>query len=644
MTPAGRAWSQALKPGGPNSRYYVAHEVCGARWPRFRQRRIWPHADDDSVNRRSASWHEVGDTNVPWRPPPSALVVAAMLWSLLRPLINADAPFAVLCIVALCAATPAIGSRPDNVHSMVSLATLEIVLIASSGVTTALVLGGLLAGWLLLTDQLVTDWRPLTDRTPLALAPISTATIWVGIGFSLTGALLLLISAAVTIFLDVAKPRFASTMVMRVGRVGRFIGRCLGALVMAPVGLIVSMVWLARQIVRYDPFRDTKGGWLPRIASDNNPTRQYSSAVVPHRRARRLHRFSANALLALFLLAGCAAVGLRPAPVPESRAFDSQVDFEDLWAEMWTFSKGVRFDATTTYKADDFAGELVNQTDGVRTTWAPPPCGCNRLKVWWFGGSAAWGYYQSDLTSLPSQLAKVAWEHDIALDIENRAFPGYTLSQETQQFAWLGETEPPPDIAVFYDGANELDFQVARNDAGRGTDESPVTYIDQPLDLLFRMVGQAQRLVPRSNGGTILPQESSDPVLDAPDLADHALARYRRGVRVGERTALAIGVDPIFLWQPTQTTAPSAIYAPFEGNVWQQEDLTWWRRYSEAGRQGLPPQVVDLSDSLDGLNEPIMPDWAHTNEVGAEVIARAMFGRLRQRLVAREAVGAPQPG
>ena len=49
----------------------------------------------------------------------------------------------------------------------------------------------------------------------------------------------------------------------------------------------------------------------------------------------------------------------------------------------------------------------------------------------------------------------------------------------------------------------------------------------------------------------------------------------------------------------------------------------------------MSPAPVDLTDALDGYDGPVFFDWAHTNELGAELTARAMWDRsLRDQVVA----------
>lgn len=323
-----------------------------------------------------------------------------------------------------------------------------------------------------------------------------------------------------------------------------------------------------------------------------------------------------------------------PGP-PVSSAFAEEPAFDQVWAEQQGFSRHVRFDPEAVFRFADFRSEYVNQVDGIRTTWRPPECECRRWKVWWFGGSAGWGFFQADDDTIPSQLAKAAWEQGVALDIENRALPGYTLGQESQKFAALTATERAPDLVIFYDGANELDFQIGRNGAGRGDDESPISYYDRSLQRVYALFEDVVRLAPSRAEGSAVDDEDLVELLDAPELAGHAINRYRRGVDVATRVAASVDAQPLFVWQPTQTTASALADAPFEGSgSWPEADREWFERLVAAARAGLPPETVDLSDVFENSEEPIMPDWPHTNTRGAQIVADSLTPVVLAQLTA----------
>ena len=429
--------------------------------------------------------------------------------------------------------------------------------------------------------------------------------------------------------------RSAPRTARSIGAVLCIVARVARVIVVTPAAFIVLGVGMAHRLVGYNTLRPTRG-WIEPVTSDRHPQRVFSTNT-PNRGhlLTRLHRAAGPAvitgLVALALIAGLYS---NPPTAPHSQAFASDVAFTQIWAEQQAFSRNVAFDPVAVYRYSDYQSEDVNQTDDVRATWAPPSCGCRRVKVWWFGGSAAWGFFLSDGETPASALARAAWDEGIALDIENRAVPGYTLGQEVMRFASLTTTEELPDLVIFYDGANELDFQVELNNHGRGTSEEPVSFYNEPVKRAFSVMRRLLDLAPSSATGQEVSHRSGLQRVDSPELARHAIRRYERGLKLARRIASGTDMNLVFAWQPTQSTSPEMVYAPWEpASTWPDADRAFWERLATTAQAELPEEVIDLSQVFGDVTEPLMPDWAHTNARGARIVAEQLLERLRPQLV-----------
>jgi hypothetical protein len=71
------------------------------------------------------------------------------------------------------------------------------------------------------------------------------------------------------------------------------------------------------------------------------------------------------------------------------------------------------------------------------------------------------------------------------------------------------------------------------------------------------------------------------------------------------------GVEPFFFWQPVQ--------------------LDPGQPYRELAER-LPPPVIDLSHVLDDPPREVYLDGGHTNELGAQLVAEAMYPHLVEAL------------
>jgi lysophospholipase L1-like esterase len=72
------------------------------------------------------------------------------------------------------------------------------------------------------------------------------------------------------------------------------------------------------------------------------------------------------------------------------------------------------------------------------------------------------------------------------------------------------------------------------------------------------------------------------------------------------------------------------------------EPARWDPAIREARRLLKDTPFVDLGNALDGAQEPVLWDFVHTNELGANLTARALFTNLKPTLVRNlRAVAAP---
>lgn len=428
----------------------------------------------------------------------------------------------------------------------------------------------------------------------------------------------------------------------------RRLGSALAGAVMVVVVLPVTAAWAVHGLLRSDPLAarhgtGAPGQWSIRRGDDATPFRAGGSVPFdPPDRARRARRSTLTVSLAIaavvVLLPVIGAGGRQVLSFVQSiggatsRFWDDgrdpvtaeQPGSATLAREIGEFSSGARFDAVTTYTFADYDGRVVREVDGERAGWRPPECECERLTVWWFGGSAAWGWSQRGDHSLPSQFAKAAWGAGIALDVRNFAMPGWSLGQSARWFAHLAtstERDDLPDLAVFYDGANDLNLQRFRNERGRGTDDSAVSFGEVEIgELLWTAQGRPDLGPPPTITG---------PELTPGEVADVAMGRYVREQRLAGDLAEHLGVAVEFVWQPLAATAPRGAV---NENL-PDEELAEWREMVPTARRQLPEEVVDLSNALDDVDEPVFGDMWHTNEIGADAVARRLFDRLESQLV-----------
>ena len=103
-----------------------------------------------------------------------------------------------------------------------------------------------------------------------------------------------------------------------------------------------------------------------------------------------------------------------------------------------------------------------------------------------------------------------------------------------------------------------------------------------------------------------------------------AVTIYQRGVELVQHLAAAYGFRAEFFWQPLLYTKPVVNGEQDALTEFGATPEAWYASSAEA-RRHLKPPVIDLSDVLDDVHQPVFVDFDHTNELGAQVITSAIY-------------------
>ena len=116
-----------------------------------------------------------------------------------------------------------------------------------------------------------------------------------------------------------------------------------------------------------------------------------------------------------------------------------------------------RYDPYLGWTMPDFQGRYLNVEHGVRRSYEPPASGTGRpLSIYFLGGSTMFGLYQRDEHTIPSEFARLAERDGIDVHVVNYGRLAYVNWQETLELQQLVSQGRAPDLAVFYDGFNEV--------------------------------------------------------------------------------------------------------------------------------------------------------------------------------------------
>lgn len=511
-------------------------------------------------------------------------------------------------------------------------------LVVAAGVGTAVLLpqGRVLAVWLvggMLLGVWVAQGRPpvpfLPRPGPGAAAPVAVlcgVAAWQGsqIGSPVRYVVPFALACAVPLV-----ARLGGGLLERVGaRVGHAVGVAVAAVAFTVLGLLTVVVpWAAQRAVRRDPLRP-RHGWNRREQLDPTPRRPW--APSPYHRVRTVLPLAA--VTAIVLLAGGAFLVQRaltaspvakevdeflraPGPDPTPPGAWYPAYREDV---AWALSERTGLAPFETERLLDVQTRTVNISDRHRVSWTPPAGRSRRLRVWLYGGNAAFGFEQRDDHTIASELARAASAAGLTVEVSNRGVPGQLHWRASQRFAQdlagLELTkEPRPDLVLFYDGFEEVSAAQQLVDRGLGDVRAPYEpFAEQTFD----------RVVNRGEGRTAPPAVVTYdgwPTVPGPaarSVGELAVRRYDRARRSTADRARLAGVPVVFVWQAARTTGPD------RGQV--GTDMA-------TASADLAPEITDLTHVLDAHAEDFVDD-AHHDEEGARRVAEELLRRVRPQL------------
>lgn len=312
------------------------------------------------------------------------------------------------------------------------------------------------------------------------------------------------------------------------------------------------------------------------------------------------------------------------------------------------------------YRVTDCQGRFLNVKDGVRQTYhATAFPDVPRLRVFVFGGSAAWGHGSRDLETIPSWLSRTAERHGRPWDVRNYAESGWVNWQNVVYLLERLADGDRPDAVIFYSGVNELLHARQWPDLRRPVYDANF-YSSALHERAMEITRPLQRLWDyyRSTSFTIrtlFSRETPTHTSSSPELARRIAHEYLTDKAVVESLGRLYGFQTFFVWQVTVAdkaplTAQERRYAgwlplPADGTP----TLAWWsmsedvRAFRHAAGEALSgSNVIDLSSAFSAAPETAFIDWMHLSEAGNARLARALYDRLPSDLTSPPS-GTPSP-
>jgi lysophospholipase L1-like esterase len=466
---------------------------------------------------------------------------------------------------------------------------------------------------------------------------------------------------------------------------GRSVGNVISAVLFTLLGLLAVVVpWMVQRVLRIDPLHSTQG-WNQRQRRDVQSAQPWAPSptrvdISPAHRVRnvalgtvvvvgvvlatpggrtlvatvanRVHATSDPFQLVAPKLNNGAGMEVRDAVPPGVTEFPSGPDGPQAametsasWmstglhqsAQSWALDPRNAWRPVNPHRLRDLSSKYLNIVNGERVTWSPPATGRPRLTVWLFGGSTAYGLNQRDDHTIASELARVAAEQGVELDVHNKGMNGQLHWMEAERFAWDLANEPAPDLAIFYDGVNESWEANLMNRFSTG--DIPEMYDPTMVDAWERAWTDQNRTPPAAPPGAALIGRPTGATLELVDDARVTIERYDRARAISRATAEAHGIPVIYCWQPSRFSRPIVMAEPHSDT----ENENRSRLSEQLKASYLSDDVIDLTDSLRSNTEPLFTDDVHHNETGARLIAASLWAKTASQFEALAAAkGAPQ--
>jgi lysophospholipase L1-like esterase len=296
---------------------------------------------------------------------------------------------------------------------------------------------------------------------------------------------------------------------------------------------------------------------------------------------------------------------------------------------------------------------------GLRPTPGEESAGAEAIRILCFGGSTMMGMGARDDHTVPAVLARRLAELGHCVAVTNYGQLGHNSTQEVITLQQLLKSGERIDVALFYDGINEMACaeQTGRADRlfneARRRAEFNLLHPERRRELITAgLMFAAPRTLRRLRQLTGLPLRGPLPEpetdlsrVDIANLAREVLAAYAANLRLIRLLASGYGFHPLFFWQPVITTKKFTT----------GDERRWIDDYTrDPGRRVLlydaiirerrcHPELVNAADAIDlsalfdDCKNPVYIDLYHLSEAGNSAVAEAMLptlvaaiGRLRR--------------
>ncbi len=293
-------------------------------------------------------------------------------------------------------------------------------------------------------------------------------------------------------------------------------------------------------------------------------------------------------------------------------------------------------------------GRFVNIDRGAgRKTWNPPNLPPEALTVYFFGGSAAWGYGARDDHTIASQLSRRLNAKNSQVRVYNYGEPAYTFTQGLLYLITKLREGSRPDLVIFYDGFNDVYGAYQSGRAGTLHNEAQMReqLESKPRQLYWKAVKEwfqehvylydkvfyklylhfhpEERY--REEGARLTDQELQE-------LAAALFQYYAQSLGLLNHLSQAYGFKYACFWQPALFTEAQVLPQETRIDV-RLGDKQFGKLYKFTNQYLAERRLLhfhNLADVVGQRHKPCYIDLVHMTEAGYEVVAERLEKILRK--------------
>jgi lysophospholipase L1-like esterase len=283
---------------------------------------------------------------------------------------------------------------------------------------------------------------------------------------------------------------------------------------------------------------------------------------------------------------------------------------------------------------------LTIAEDGFRPTRSFSSKDKPTLTLHMYGASTMVGWGAGDDETIPAVLSELLSEDGHNVVVKNYGQWSYVAKQEALLFSLDVAQGNKPDIAVFYDGCNELigppqDLALGPIFSTRAQKEHAILSYERRHDLVKQYLLNAARW--SSLIQLVTPDRAWEPPETFIEEQSNRIDReYSQSVNLSQSVADANNIKTLYFWQPIayhkqHLTENEKGVLDLAEDAERGGSLNFWRKYMASVDQKLNERFAnkqnfhDISGTYDDSSESLFMDLCHTNPAGYRMVAEEML-------------------